>query len=251
MKPVILITTFIVPLTCLSNALAQSDVYKLNYKERALIKVIAEMDQKQLFSGEECFLVLKSSKSVFSVIDDFTANEPLAKTKYKDGAIIRFNPTSIRSSPDGIYFKFGNINYEIIDLFSTRVFLNQAYDSYAKSFKSEKAVFSCAIKKGMSGYQFLDCQPALEKYQKDIIKPINDFLSKEKHSSQGANHAIQILTLSSLLPADSACFMTPLNIKACQQSISYVMNNDRSKLRTAAKNVISKLEKLGYKTNEN
>ena len=129
--------------------------------------------------------------------------------------------------------------------FDKKVFLRQGYRSYAENFNEKEAWLYCSLRKGKFRYQFYDCIPVIEKYRLEAIYPMQSYLNREENSEKGFFPLFKILLLAEVLPVDSACFKSPLNIESCSRSLGSIANKDDD-LKKAAEKAKLKLLKHGY-----
>ena len=269
----------------IGQAKAETNIYQLNFKEKSLISILEAMDMALLKEGGKAFLFdgKVENKTVYDVIRDFEQNSLSANRRYKNGAYIRFSPVSINENSDGVYFEFDTSDRDRIEKldfeaewgdalvssgvavgnrardksmeerfkrydknFDKKVFLSQGYRSYAENFSEKEAWLYCSLKKGKYRYQFYDCIPVIEKYRSEVIYPIQSYLNKEENSKKGLDLLLRILIIAELLPVDSACFNSPLNLENCARSIGFVGSNNDNVKKAAEKSAL-KLLKYGYK----
>lgn len=269
----------------IGQAKAENNIYQLNFKEKSLVGILESIDMACLKGGGEGFLFDRKieNKTIYDVIRDFEQNSLSANRKYKTGAYIRFSPVSINENSDGVYFEFDTSDrdriekldfqaewgdalvssglaignrardqsieerYKRYDMnFDKKVFLRQGYRSYAENFSEKEAWLYCSLRKGKYRYQFYDCIPVIEKYRLEAIYPIQSYLSKEANSEKGFAPLLKLLILAEVLPVDSSCFKSPLNIENCARSIGSIANKDND-LKKAAEKARLKLLNHGYK----
>ena len=248
-----------------------SDVYNLNFKEKALLSAITVIDSYKLVKGEEGIFASsdRPTENVYAVMDAFIKNSLAAEEKYKNGAIIAFTLKSINKDNRGIYFEFDPVNQAAVGAslataqmfgaygmladpqvyslhFITRAYLADGFIEYAKNYRDNAAWLTCKVEKSFGFYEFNSCLPNDKIYVDNYINPIKNYLSTKKSKSEReVNLTVRFLTMASLVPPDSACFKKPLKRDMCLTSINNTLKN-KNLFQSKQQEIISKLNKLNY-----